>query len=131
MSRAINRILGTGSKGLGESTKYEPFVDSGGRPQMGFVVSRGARTKDGFLYHSLDNIRFLEHEGAEFLTFTHRATAVTIQGQRLSVILRAIMRHTLMEINAPDGRDELEDGELPTIERIAITYPNELPPAAD
>jgi len=128
MSRAINRILGTGSKGLGDTAKYEPFVDSGGRPQMGFVVSRGASTKDGFLYHSLDNIRFLERDGAEFLTFTHRATAVTIQGTRLTIILRAIMRHTLMEINAPDGREVPESEELPTIERIAITYPNELPP---
>lgn len=125
MSRTLTRILGTGSKA--DSSEYQAMVESGGRPQMGFAVTRASGAMDGFLYHSLDNIRFLERDGLEFLTFTHRATAVTVQGSRLKTVFRAMMRHTLIEINEYDGRERSEGDDMPIIDRVAVSYANELP----
>jgi hypothetical protein len=45
---------------------------------------------------------------------------VTIQGTKLAIIFRAMMQHTLMEINEEDGRKPAEPG-LPTITRMEIT----------
>src|SRR5665811_69974 len=103
MSNAINRILGTGGKATEEPNEYRSYVDSGGRRQMGFSITRANGDMDSFLYHNLDNQQFQIRNGAEFLSFTHRGKAVTIQGTKLKVIFRAMMRHTLMEINEDDG----------------------------
>jgi hypothetical protein len=120
VSNAINKILGTGTKSLAdEPAEYRSFVDSGGRPQLGFSINRSNDEMHGFLFHNLDNLLLQTRNGAEFLSFTHRGKAVTIQGTKLKVIFRAMMRHTLMEINEADGRPA-EVG-LPTIIRMEVT----------
>lgn len=119
MSNAINKILGTGTKAAEEPAEYRAFVDSGGRPQMGFSVTHANGDMDGFLYHSLDNLNYQTRNGAEFLSFTHRGKAVTMQGERLRVVFRALMRHTIMEIHEQDGR-RVEAGQ-PTIARLEVT----------
>lgn len=119
MSNAINKILGTGTRVVEESSEYRSFIDSGKQPQVGFSITRVNGDMDGFLYHSLDNMQLRTVNGAEYLSFTHRSKAVTIQGRALSPILRAILRHTLMEIVEPDGRPAAAD--MPVITRMEIT----------
>ena len=128
MSNAINRILGSGTRPtIEEPTDYRAFVDSGGRPQMGFSITRANGDMDGFLYHLLDNVNFQTRNGAEFVSFSHRGKAVTMQGVGLRVIFRAMMRHTLMEIHEQDGRP-VAPGE-PSVTRLAITVVGDASPA--
>ena len=130
MSNAISKILGTGTKAVAEPSEYRSFVHSGGgRPQMGFAITRSNGDMEGFLYHNLDNLNFQTRNQAEFLSFTHRGKAVTIQGTKLAIIFRAMMQHTLMEINEEDGRRPVEAG-LPTITRMEITTVGQGTPAA-
>lgn len=125
-SKIVDNILGRGQSLDAESPEYRSFMDSGGRPQMGFSITQADGTMDGFLYHNLDNLRMQVRNGSEFLTFTHRGTAVTIQGEKLKVIFRAMMRHTLMEIHERDGRAS-QRPEDPTIIKLAVTPPEENP----
>ena len=88
------------------------------RPQMGFSVTQADGEMHGFLYHNLDNLNYQVRGGKEFLSFTHRAKAVTVQGKGLKTVFGAIMRHVLAELNEPDGRPAKEG--LPTIQRIQV-----------
>lgn len=124
MSSAIDRILGRSLGIEAEPTEYHSFVDSGGRPQMGFYIAQANGTIDGFLYHNLDNLRLQTRNGSDFLSFTHRGTAVTIQGARLRILFKAIMRHTLMEIHEPVEAEIRND--QPIIIRLAITFPDDI-----
>lgn len=125
MSNAINRILGAGTRPtVDEPAEYRAFVDSGGRPQMGFAICRANGDMDGFLYHLLDNVNFQTRNGEEFVSFTHRGKAVTMQGIGMRAIFRAMMRHTLMEIHEQDGRP-VEPGQ-PRVTRLAITVVREV-----
>lgn len=123
MSTPIDRILGRGPSLDKEPEGYRSFIDSGGRPQMGFFIARADGTMDGFLYHSLDHLQFQVRGDQDYLTFTHRGTAVTIQGVGLRIIFKAIMRHTLMEIHENDGHESERD--QPAITRIEITPPGQ------
>ncbi|WP_158804945.1 hypothetical protein [Acidisoma sp. L85] len=49
---------------------------------------------------------------------------MTIRGQSLRKVLRAIMSHTLQEIWEQDGRPLPEGDDYPTIEKIAVTHLN-------
>lgn len=121
-SNRVNSILNRGARpDAPASAEYRSYVTSGDRPSMGFVITRANGDMDGFLFHTLDNMQVVKRGDAEFLTFTHRAKAVTIQGTKLGVILRAIVNHSLLEINEPDGRAPAPD--MPTIERMEITSP--------
>jgi hypothetical protein len=93
------------------------------RPQMGFTAIQANGDIDGFLYHNLDNLSMQHRERAEFLTFTHRGKAVTIQGSGLKDILRALMGHNLVEIREHDGRP-VEPGQ-PVVTRMAVTMVTE------
>ena len=120
-SNAVNRLLSKGNKPASKPTDYRSFLDNGGgRPQMGFAITRANGDADGFLYHNLDNLNLQTRNGAEFLTFTSRGKAVTIQGTGLQVIFRAMVNQSLMEINEPDGRPAA-DPAMPTITRMEIT----------
>jgi hypothetical protein len=121
MSNAINRLVNAGSRTAAQesASEYRAYVDSGGRPQMGFAITRANGDMDGFQYHNLDNQLYQTRNGSEFLSFTHRGKAVTIQGTKLKVIFRALMRQTLMEIHEADGRP-VAAGD-PTIIRMEIT----------
>jgi hypothetical protein len=124
MSNTINRILGTGTRPtIEEPAEYRAFVDSGGRPQMGFSITRANGDMDGFLYHLLDNLNCQTRNGEEFVSFSHRGKAVTMQGIGMRSIFRAMMRHTLMEIHEQDGRP-VAKGE-PVVSRLAITVVGE------
>jgi hypothetical protein len=121
MSNAINRLVSSGARNAPsqEPSEYRSYVDSGGRPQMAFAITRANGDMDGFQYHNLDNQLYQVRGGAEFLSFTSRGKAVTIQGTKLKVIFRAMMRQTLMEINEADGRPAAPD--MPTIIRMEVT----------
>ena len=119
MSNALDRVLRTGTKVAPEPTEYRAFVDSGGRPQMGFAITHASGDMDGFLYHLLDNMNYQTRNGAELLSFTHRGKAVTMQGIGLKVIMRAMVKHTLMEINVADGRP-VGSGQ-PSVTRLEVT----------
>jgi hypothetical protein len=119
MSHVIDKILSGGAKLIDRPSEYRSFIDSGHRPQMGFAITCANGDMHGFLYHTLDNMQLQARGGAEFLSFTHRSKAVTIQGEGLEVIFRAMMRHTLMEIAEPDGRPSVPG--MPIITRMEIT----------
>ena len=128
MSKTLNRILGTSNRVAEETDAYKPLVMTGGRPCMGFSIVQKGGNMSSYLYHSLDNL--VVHpsiDGQELLAFTHRGTAVTIRGQSLRKVLRAIMSHTLQEIWEQDGRSLPEGDDYPTIERVAVTHLN-MPP---
>ena len=127
MSNAVDRILSATAKKAEAPTEYRALIESGGRPQMGFSVTHATGDMDGFLYHSLDNLNYQTRNGAEFLSFTHHAKAVTIQGTGLRVIFRAIMRHTAMELHQQDGRPAAA-GE-PVITRLEVTTVGQQGPA--
>lgn len=123
MSSVIDKILNASAtrpvdvdEGAGD---YRSFVETRQRPPMGFTVNRANGDMHGFLYHSLDNLEIQMRGGAEFLTFTHRGKAVTIQGEKLRPIFQAMMRHTLTVITEPDGRPAAPD--MPVIQRMEIT----------
>ncbi|MDG5497573.1 hypothetical protein [Niveispirillum sp. BGYR6] len=87
----------------GQANLVPPVADgeyvafrSGSRVQMGFALYRATGDMDGFLYHNLDNLALRRTSGAEFLTFTHRGKAVTMQGCGLKAVMQAIMSHTNM-----------------------------------
>jgi hypothetical protein len=92
---------------------------SGSRVQMGFALHRANGDMDGFLFHNLDNLALRRAGGAEFLTFTHRGKAVTMQGRGLKAIMQAIMAHTLMELYEHDGKVVAMDA--PVIQRVEVT----------
>ena len=123
MSKTIDAILTRGGRAPEASkAEYRSMIDSAGRPQMGFTILRKNGDMDGFLYHSLDNLQLR----GRFLSFTHRSKAVTIEGDELDLIFRAIMRHTLVEIAEPDGRPAVAG--LPVIVRMEITTAGEVLP---
>lgn len=101
---------------------YQAFR-SGSRAQMGFSVHHANGDIDGFLYHNLDNLSLKRLSGTEFLAFTHRGKAVTMQGRGLKAILQAIMSHTLTEIHELTGKVETVDA--PTVQRIKVTTGDE------
>jgi hypothetical protein len=119
MSTALNRLLNTGTKAAEEPAEYRAFVDSGGKPQAAFAITHANGDMDGFLYHLLDNMDCKTRNGTEFLSFTHRGKAVTMQGTKLKIIFRAMTRHTLMEIHEQGGRPA-EPGQ-PTVTRLEVT----------
>lgn len=92
---------------------------SGSRVQMGFAVYRANGDMDGFLYHNLDNLALRRVSGVEFLTFTHRGKAVTMQGRGLKAIMQAIMAHTAIELYEHDGK--VVGMDAPVIQRVQVT----------
>ncbi|MBP7340488.1 hypothetical protein [Niveispirillum sp.] len=92
---------------------------SGSRVQMGFAVYRANGDMDGFLYHNLDNLALRRVSGVEFLTFTHRGKAVTMQGQGLKAVMQVIMAHTAMEVFEHDGKATV--AAEPVIQRVEVT----------
>lgn len=92
---------------------------SGSRVQMGFAVYRANGDMDGFLYHNLDNLALRRVSGVEFLTFTHRGKAVTMQGKGLKAVMQVIMAHTAMEMFEHDGKAVPRDA--PIIQRVEVT----------
>lgn len=110
----------------GQANPVPPVADgeyvafrSGSRVQMGFALHRASGDMDGFLYHNLDNLALRRTSGAEFLTFTHRGKAVTMQGRGLKAVMQAIMAHTLMELYEHDGKVVAMDA--PVIERVEVS----------
>lgn len=91
---------------------------SGSRVQMGFALYLANGDMDGFLYHNLDNLALRRASGAEFLSFTHRGKAVTMQGHGLKAIMQAIMSHTLMELYEHDGK--VVGMDAPVIQRVEV-----------
>ena len=107
-----------------ESETYQGFTDSGGHPQMGFTLTRANGAMDAFFYHNLDNLDLRVIKGTEYLNFTHRGKAVTLQGTRLDAILKAIMHHTLTGIHEYDGQGTEIGTDATVVTRVAVTMVN-------
>lgn len=103
----------------GQSTGiYRAFTKTP-KPQMGFTVIRASGEIDGFLFHNLDNINLTQRGNAEFLTFTHRGKAVTLQGIKLVQILHVLLSNALEEIREHDGRPVAADETI--VQKIRVT----------
>lgn len=109
---------------LAESATYEGFTDSGGAPQMGFTLTRANGAIDAFFYHNLDNLDLRVIRGNQYLNFTHRGKAVTLQGTKLDAVLKAILNHTLTGIVEYDGQGTELDEDGTIITRSAVTMVN-------
>lgn len=91
-----------------EPEAYRPFLFRS-RPQMDFTVIEAPASEapgawHGFMYHTLRHPKHEVREGQEFLSFTADGIAVVMQGTGLRAIFLAMMRHTLIEIRAYDGK---------------------------
>lgn len=106
------------------SETYRGFIDSGGHPQMGFTLTRANGAMDAFFYHNLDNLDLRVIKGTQYLNFTHRGKAVTLQGTRLDALLHAILQHTVTGIIEYDGQGTELDEEGTIITRCAVTMVN-------
>ena len=100
---------------------YAGFLESGGHPQMGFALRRASGATDGFFYHNLDNIDLRVIRGVEYLSFTHRGKAGTLQGVRLDAIFQALMAHTLTHIIELDDRDAPQADDAIIVTRVAVS----------
>lgn len=106
------------------SETYQGCTDSGGHPQMGFTLTRASGAMDAFFYHNLDNLDLRVVKGVQYLNFTHRGKAVTLQGSRLDAILRAMLAHTLTGIVEYDGDGSELSAETTVVTRTAVTMIN-------
>ena len=104
-----------------DSGDYTGFTDSGGHPQMGFSLVRADGSVDGFFYHNLDNLDLRAVRGAEYLNFTHRGKAVTLQGVNLKPLFMAMMNHTLTTITEYDTRVADAGISGTVVTRVAVT----------
>ena len=100
---------------------YQGFIDSDGHPQMGFRLQRANGAMDAFFYHNLDNLDLRIIRGIEYLNFTHRGKAVTLQGAKLEAILKAMMQHTLVAIVEHDGQGTEVDENGTVVTRAAVS----------
>ncbi len=107
-----------------DAETYQGFTDSGGHPQMGFTLTRANGAMDAFFYHNIDNLDLRVIRGVQYLNFTHRGKAVTLQGTRLDAILRAIMGHSLTAIHEYDGDGSDLSEEATVVTRTAVTMVN-------
>ena len=100
---------------------YEAFQDSGGHPQMGFTLSQKSGAIDAFFFHNLDNIDLRVRRGAEYLSFTHRGKAVTLQGAKLQDVIRSMMSHSLISLHEYEGGGTDLPNDAAVITRVAVT----------
>lgn len=120
----ILRRHGTEPTRHAEKRTYEGFADSGGTPQMGFTLTRANGAVDAFFYHNLDNLDLRVIKGNQYLNFTHRGKAVTLQGTKLDAILKAMLAHTLSAITEYDGQGTEVDEDGTIVTRSAVTMVN-------
>jgi hypothetical protein len=115
MSSAIEAILGK-SKGKDEPSPadelaadavepegYRPYLMRA-RPQMAFALIESTGTAHGFMYHTLRHPKHEVRDGEEFLSFAADGIAVVMQGSGLYILFLALLRHTLIEVRAYDGK---------------------------
>ncbi len=105
---------------MAETDTYRPFLV---RPsaQIAFLVIEADGTMHGFLYHTLRHPRFQVRGGEEFISFVSDGVAVVMQGTAMRVMFRALVRHTLIEVQEYDGKPQ---GELATrIARLEVADP--------
>ena len=130
INRTVERILASRTPHLVETESYEAFRDSGGHPQMSFSVHRRNGDADGFLYHNIDNVSFRARGVVEYVSFTHRGKAVTLQGVGLSRLYEALMGHTLMKVT--ENPERAAHGHLECrVDRVLVTVISESQKAAE
>ncbi|MGC1494737.1 MAG: hypothetical protein WA790_02940 [Sulfitobacter sp.] len=100
---------------------YQAFHDSGGHPQMGFTLSKKNGSVDAFFFHNLDNLDLRIIKGAEYLNFTHRGKAVTLQGTHLEPVVRAMMAHSLISLHEYAGGGTDLTADTTVITQVAVT----------
>jgi len=120
----VERILASRGHPRPEEEGYSAYRESGGHPQMGFSIHRRNGDLDGFLYHNIDNVSLRSRRGVEYLSFTHRGKAVTLQGVGLDAIYHALMAHTLMSTTECDDRSSA-GAENSRIDRVLVTLLSE------
>ena len=100
---------------------YTAFRDSGKNPQMSFLLYGSNDRTDGFFFHSIDNVEHRIIKGVEFLSFTHRGKAVTLEGVRLHPLLRALMGVTLTEVHELGNKAPPDDPKATVVTRAMVS----------
>lgn len=105
---------------------YKAFVDSGGYPQVSFILYTRSDEMHLFQYSHFDNAEWKRLNGREYLYFTHRGKVVTMRGQKLQTIMLALQEYRVKSLHEYDGTlGRYEHDTL--IERISIVSLNTPP----
>lgn len=105
---------------------YRAYVESGGHPQVSFILCTREDEMHLFQYSHFDNAEWKKLNGQEYMYFTHRGKAVTMRGHKLSEIILALQEYRVKSLHEYDdtlGRYEKD----PLIERVHITSLNTPP----
>ena len=115
----------------GENTPvYHAFVDSGGHPQVSFILCTRADEMHLFQYSHCDNAEWKTLNGREYMYFTHRGKSVTIRGQGLSKILIAMQEYRVKSLHEYDGTLARYEHD-PLIDRASVVNLNTPPNYSD
>lgn len=96
---------------------YRPYL-ARAIPQLGFVLVEKSGTMHGIQYPTISRLRHERRGGAEQVSFHADGLAVVMEGRGLSVIFRALVRHTLLEAREYDGTGG--EAEATRIDRLGV-----------
>ena len=129
-NRTVDRILASRRVPSVIPEEYVAFRDSGGHPQVSFSVHRRNGDADGFLYHNIDNVSLKRRGAVEYVSFTHRGKAVTLQGTGLAALYQALLGHLLMEVNECPDREAYSHVDR-RVDRVLVTLISDSQKAAE
>ena len=105
---------------------YRAYVDSGGYPQVSFILCTREDEMHLFQYSHFDNAEWKKLNGREYMYFTHRGKAVTMRGQKLSEIILALQEYRVKSLHEYDGTLGRYENDA-MIERVSIVSLNTPP----
>lgn len=129
MMKPHERILhehGTMPTGGESEPLYRAYVDSGGHPQVSFILCTREDEMHLFQYSHFDNAEWKKLNGREYMYFTHRGKAVTMRGWKLSEIILALQEYRVKSLHEYDGTLGRYEND-PLIERVSIVSLNTPP----
>lgn len=131
-SRAIDRILNSrgaaphaspsNSQSNDTSERADAFIESGGKPQMGFSLLLPSGEMHAFQFFNIDNLKYTPKPSSEFITFDHRGKIAVIRGHQISPIFFSIQRGTLVTVSI--GKSDKHKGLI--VSEIELTAINQI-----
>jgi len=117
---------GTTPTGGDDTPLYRAYVDSGGHPEVSFILCTRGDEMHMFQYSHLDNVEWRILDGREYMYFTHRGKSVTMRGQKLSAIILALQEYRVKSLHEYDGTLGRYEQD-PIIERVGVVNLNTPP----
>ena len=107
-----------------EPTEYKPFTTTNGKRQPGFAIAMVQdKARYWIFYHSIRRLKMSERNGRDYVQFSHDDLAITIEGQRLAVLLNLIGEGRLKAVFEPNGLPAAASSQMtqPIITAIRVT----------